>query len=158
MGGELVGCWRIHGVGAYTHPPMNSYNVKIFNFMNTNPPTHQTYPKCKSVTIHILWSVHGVGGGGVVGGFMGWVVGWVVGGFMGWVGVWCVGGVGAGGWRVHRVNRDSCHIVSSNGSTVFKWRMICTYEEFQNSKYGFSWIKHCQNQHDFMHLHLIEAI
>ena len=21
------GCWRIHGVGAYTHPPMNSYNV-----------------------------------------------------------------------------------------------------------------------------------
>ena len=56
------------------------------------------------------------------------------------------------------VNRDSCHIVLSNGSTVFKWRMICTCEEFQNSKYGFSWIKYFQNQQDFIHLHLIEAI
>ena len=54
------------------------------------------------------------------------------------------------------VNRDSCHIVLSNGSTVFKWRMICTCEEFQNSKYGFSWIKYFQNQQDFIHLHLIE--
>ena len=63
VSGGGVGCWRVHGVGAYTHPPMNSYNVKIFNFMNTHPPTHQTYPKCHSVTIHILWMVHGVGGG-----------------------------------------------------------------------------------------------
>ena len=55
-------------MGAYTHPPMNSYNVKIFNFMNTHTPTHRTYPKCHSVTIHILWRVHGVGGSGVVGG------------------------------------------------------------------------------------------
>ena len=54
VGGGGVGCWRVHGVGAYTHPPMNSYNVKIFNFMNTHPPIHQTYPKCHSVTIHIL--------------------------------------------------------------------------------------------------------
>ena len=29
-----VGGWRVHGVGAYTHPPMNSYNVKTFHFMN----------------------------------------------------------------------------------------------------------------------------
>ena len=58
-----VGGWRVNGVGAYTHPPMNSYNVKIFNFMNNHPPTHQIYPKCHSVTIHILWMVHGVGGG-----------------------------------------------------------------------------------------------
>ena len=58
-------------MGAFTHPPMNSYNVKIFNFMNTHPSTHQTYPKCHSVTIHILWMAHGMGGGGMVGGFMG---------------------------------------------------------------------------------------
>ena len=43
MGGWCVGCggvdgWRVHGVGAYTHPPMNSYNVKTFHFMNTHPP------------------------------------------------------------------------------------------------------------------------
>ena len=83
VGGGGLGLWRVHGVGAYTHSPMNSYNVKIFNFMNTQPPTYRTYPKCHSVTVHILWWVHGVGGGGVVGGFMGWVVvGWVVGGFM----------------------------------------------------------------------------
>ena len=63
-----VGGWRVHGVsgwvvgwvvegswgGAYNYPPMNSYNVKIFNFMNTHPPTHQTYPKCHSITVHIL--------------------------------------------------------------------------------------------------------
>ena len=46
--------WRVHGVGAYTHPPMNSYNVKTFHFMNTHPPTHQTYPKCHPITVHIL--------------------------------------------------------------------------------------------------------
>ena len=49
--------------------------------MKTHPATHQTCPKCHSVTIHILWRVHGVG-----------VVGWLVGGFMGWVGVWWWGG------------------------------------------------------------------
>ena len=74
-----MGCCRVHGVGAYTHSSMNSYNVKIFNFMDTHPPTHQTYPKRHSVTIHILWRAHGVGGGGLVGGFIGWVGGWVVG-------------------------------------------------------------------------------
>ena len=84
--------------------------------MNTHPPTYQTYPKCHSVTIHILWMVHGLGGGMVVEWLesllCGWcVVGWVVGGFMGWlVRVFmagcvcgCVGGGGVGGWRVHRV-------------------------------------------------------
>ena len=39
VGGGGVGCWMLHGVGAHTHPPMNSYNVKIFNFMNTHPST-----------------------------------------------------------------------------------------------------------------------
>ena len=46
VGGGGIGDWRVHGVGglrvngvcAYTHPPMNSYNVKRFNFMNTHPP------------------------------------------------------------------------------------------------------------------------
>ena len=33
-----LGGWRVNGVGAYTHPPMNSYNVKRFNFMNSHPP------------------------------------------------------------------------------------------------------------------------
>ena len=89
MGGWLcgggMGCWRVHGVGANTHPPMNSYNVKISNFMNTHPPIKHI--QCHSVTIHILWRAHGVGGGGVVGGFIGW-----------WLGVH-----GVGGWRVHGV-------------------------------------------------------
>ena len=81
---------RVHGVGAYIHPPIKGYNVKIFNFMNTHPPTHQTYPKCHSVTIHVLWMVHGVGGGWWWGGWRvhgvdGCVVGWVVGGLIGWV-------------------------------------------------------------------------
>ena len=113
----VVGCmvgWVVgwaHGVGAYTHPPIKGYNVNIFNFMNTHPPTHQTYSKCHSVTMHILWRVHGMGSGWwwvvgefmgwVVGGFMGWVVvGWVVGGFIGWLCVvvwvvvrWVVGGL-----------------------------------------------------------------
>ena len=43
------------------------------------------------------WRFHGVGGGGVVEGFMGWVGGW-------WWGGWRVHGVsggGVGGWRVH---------------------------------------------------------
>ena len=34
-------------VGAYTHPPMNSYNVKRFNFMNTHPhPLQLPTPPC----------------------------------------------------------------------------------------------------------------
>ena len=104
VGGGRVGCWRVHGEGACTHPPMNSYNVKIFNFINTHPPTHQTYPKCHSVIIHILWRAHGVGGGwrvhGMGGGRMG---GWRV----SWGGLVCVGVGGGGvhggvvGWRVH---------------------------------------------------------
>ena len=40
VGGGGVGGWRVNGVGVHTHPPMNSNNVKRFNFMNT--PTHQT--------------------------------------------------------------------------------------------------------------------
>ena len=83
-------------MGAYTHPPMNSYNVEIFNFMNTHPPIKHI--QSVTLTLHILWRVHGVGGGGVVGVFMGLVVvGWVVGGFMGWVGVWWWG-AWWGGW------------------------------------------------------------
>ena len=74
VGGGGVGGWRVHGVGAYTHPPMNSYNVKTFHFMNSHP---STYSKCHSVTIHILWMVMGwvMGGDGMVGGFIGWVSG-----------------------------------------------------------------------------------
>ena len=56
-----------------------------------HPPTHQTYPKCHSVTIHILWMAHGVGGDGMVGGFTGWVSGW----WGGWMeSSWVGGGVG----------------------------------------------------------------
>ena len=54
VGGGGVGGWRVNGVGAYTHPPMNSYTVKRFDFMNTHPPTYHTYPKCHSITVHIL--------------------------------------------------------------------------------------------------------
>ena len=98
-----VGGWRVHGVGAYptTHEQLQCQNISSCE----HPPTHQTYPKHHSVTIHILWMVHGVDGGWwwggwrvhgvgewvvacVLGEFMGWVVvGWMVGGFMGWVGV-----------------------------------------------------------------------
>ena len=53
--------------------------------MKTDSPTHQTYPKCHSVTTHILWRVHGVGGGGVVGGFIGWMGGWLEGSWGGWL-------------------------------------------------------------------------
>ena len=64
MGGGGVhgglGGWRVHGVGAYTHPPMNSYNAKTFHFMNTHPPIKHI--QSHSVSIHVLWMVHGVGG------------------------------------------------------------------------------------------------
>ena len=62
---------------------------------------HQPIEHIQSVTLSLYiylgcfmgWEVGGdgvVGGfiGWVVEGFMGWVVGWLVGGFMGWVGVW----------------------------------------------------------------------
>ena len=38
VGDGGVGGLRVHGVGAYTHSPMNSYSVKTFHFMNTHPP------------------------------------------------------------------------------------------------------------------------
>ena len=67
VGGGGVGGWRVHRVSAYTHPPMNSYNIKIFNFMNTHPPTHQISKVSLSLYIYF-------------GGFMGWVVvGWLEG-------------------------------------------------------------------------------
>ena len=47
-----------------------------YSFYEHHPPTHRSFPKCHSVTIHILWMVHVVDGG------------WEVGGFMWWVGVW----------------------------------------------------------------------
>ena len=58
--------------------------------MNTHPPIKHI--QCHSVTIHILWMVHGVGGGWWWGGWrvhgVVWeVVGWMVGGFMGWVNI-----------------------------------------------------------------------
>ena len=47
-----IGGWRVNGVGAYTHPPMNSYNVKRFNFMNTHPPIKHI--QSVTITVHIL--------------------------------------------------------------------------------------------------------
>ena len=62
-----VGGWRVHGVGAYTHPPMNSYNVKTFHFMNTHPPIKHIQSVTLSPYIYFGW-------------FMGWmVVGWLEG-------------------------------------------------------------------------------
>ena len=93
MDGGGVDGWRVHGVGAYTHPPIKDDNVKIFNFMNTHLPTHRTYPKCHSITIHILWMVHGVGGGW-------WWDGWLESSWGGWLeGSWggCVW-LWWGGW------------------------------------------------------------
>ena len=77
----MVG-WRVHGVGAYTHPPMNSYNVKRFNFMNTHPPIKHI----QSVTLSLSRCFEG---------FMGWVV-------VGWL-EWSWVGGGVGSWRVHGV-------------------------------------------------------
>ena len=112
-----VGGWRVHGVGGcvvvwvvvgwmvgefmwwvhiLTH--QKSYNVKIFNFMKTHVPTHQTYPSVTlSLHIYFGWFMGWVvDGGGVVRGFMGWVVG----GFMEWlcVVVWVVVGWVVGGF------------------------------------------------------------
>ena len=50
-GGWLEGLWG----GCIYSPTMNNYNVKKIHFINT----HRTYPKCHSVSIHILWMVHG---------------------------------------------------------------------------------------------------
>ena len=94
--GGGVGGWRVHRVGAYTHPPMNSYNVKIFNFMKKHLPIHRTYPK-RTLSLYIYF-----------GGFMGWVVvGWLEGSWGGWVtdgvgggGIHGVGGGGVSGWKV----------------------------------------------------------
>ena len=85
-----VGGWRVNGVGAYTHPPMNSYNVKIFNCINTHPPPIKHIQSVTlSLYIYFGWFMGWVvDGGGMVGGLMGWVVVvWVVGGFIGWVGI-----------------------------------------------------------------------
>ena len=58
VGGGGVGCWRVHGVGAYTHPPLNSYNVKIFNFMNTHPSNISKVSLC-----HYTYTLEGSWGG-----------------------------------------------------------------------------------------------
>ena len=78
---------------------MNSYDV-IFHFMNTHPPIKHI--QSVTVTIHVLWMVHGVCGGWWwdgwrVHGVGEWVVGWVVGEFMEWVVMgWVVGEYGVG--------------------------------------------------------------
>ena len=116
MGDDGMGGWRVHGVGAYTHPSIKSYSVKIFIYKH--PPTHPSNISKVSLCHYTYtldgswgrwvggvvsgWRVHGVGSGGVdgwrvhgVGGcVMVWVVVvWVVGRFMGgWLeGSW-------GGW------------------------------------------------------------
>ena len=59
----------------YTHPHMNSYDV-IFHFMNTHPPIKHTQSVTLSLYIYFGWFMGWVvGGGGMVGGFMGWVRG-----------------------------------------------------------------------------------
>ena len=124
--GWLVG-WRVHVVSAYTYPPIKSYSVKIFNFKYTHAPTHQTYPMCHSVTVHILWMVHGVGG---------WW--WVVGGFMGWVerwwGGWLEGSWGGGGevvgWLEGSWGGCVCGCVGGGGCVVggfIGWVHILTH-------------------------------
>ena len=52
---------------------MNSYDVIIFHFMSTHTPIKHI--QSVTLSLHILWMVHGweVGGDGVVGGFMGLV-------------------------------------------------------------------------------------
>ena len=87
MVGCLEGSWG-GCIYSPTHEQLQCQNISSYE----HPPTHQTYPKCYSVTIHVLWMVHGVGGGWWSGGWRvhGWVVmdcmvGWVVGEFMGWV-------------------------------------------------------------------------
>ena len=56
--GGCVGGWRAHRVGAKTHPPMNSYNVKIFNFMNTHPSNISEVSLC-----HYTYTLEGSWGG-----------------------------------------------------------------------------------------------
>ena len=51
-------------MGAHTHPHMNSYNVKIFNFMNTHPPIEHI----QSVTLSLYTYFGGFMGLVVVGG------------------------------------------------------------------------------------------
>ena len=81
---------------------MNSYDVIIFHFINTHRPIEHIQSVTLSLYIYFGWFMGWeVGDYGVVGGFIGSVVGWVVEGFMGgWV---CdgVGGGGVGCWRVH---------------------------------------------------------
>ena len=84
MGWGLEGSW-----GGCIYSPTHEVTVLKY-LIYEHPPIKHIW--CHSVTTHILWRVLGVGDGGVVGGFMGWmVVGWVVGGFMDWVGVWWCG-------------------------------------------------------------------
>ena len=86
VGGFMGGCIYLP-----THEQLQCQNISFYEHL----PTHQTYPKCHSATIHVLWMVHGVSGGWWLGGWrvhgvgewvvMGCMVGWVVGELMGWV-------------------------------------------------------------------------
>ena len=63
--------------------------------MNTHPPIEHIQNVTLSLYIYFGWFMGWVvGGDGVVGGF----IGWVVEGFMGWVGVWWCGGLLEGSW------------------------------------------------------------
>ena len=55
VGNGGVGGCRVHWVGAYTHPPMNSYNVKRFNFMNSHPPIEHIQSVTLSLYIYFGW-------------------------------------------------------------------------------------------------------
>ena len=89
--------WVVGGfmgwVHILTHLPMNSYNIKIFNY--GHPPTHPSNISSVTVLLYIYfgglmkWVVvrwfEGSWGGWLEGSWVGWcvVVGWVVGEFMG---------------------------------------------------------------------------
>ena len=55
----------------------------MLKYLTLQTPTHPPIKHilCHFVTRHILWGTNGVGGGGVVGGFMGWVDVWWWGGW-----------------------------------------------------------------------------
>ena len=83
----------------YTHPCMDSFDVIIFHFMNTHLPIEHIQSVTLALFSYFGWFMGLVmDGGGVVGGFMGWVGGGVSGWRVYGVG-WCVMvWVVVGGW------------------------------------------------------------
>ena len=88
---------------------MSSYDIVIFHFMNTHPPTHPSNISKVSLS-HYTYTLDGSWGGWWM------VLGWLEGSWGGWwwggwmEGSWggcvcgCVGGGGVDGWKAHRVD------------------------------------------------------